>query len=142
MAVVPIPESHRDLIEGGYCVALTTVMPDGFPQTTPVWCNRDGDYILINTMQGYRKEKNMRQNPKVTLLAFDLKNPFRNLEIRGVVVAMTEEGAVEHNDQLAQIYLKKPDAKFFGDCVAAELAAQYHPVKIIIQPTHVRAEGK
>ena len=31
-----IPASHQDLVDGSYVVALSTVMPDGQPQTTPV----------------------------------------------------------------------------------------------------------
>ncbi len=141
MAEVPIPESHLDLIDGPYIAALTTVMPDGYPHTTPVWCNRDGNAVLINTMQGFRKERNMRENPQVTLLAYDLKNPFRNIEIRGTVVEMTENGAVEHLDRLTQLYLGNPNARFFGDCVPVELQTSQHPVKVCILPTHVRVEG-
>ncbi len=140
MKPVPIADSHRDLLDGGACVALTTVMPDGQPQITPVWCNREGDYVLINTMRGFRKEKNMRCNPKVTLLAYDPKNPLHHLEIRGTVVDMTEEGASEHLDHLAQLYLHKPGARFFGDSVSARLQAIYIPVKIKLAPTHVRVE--
>jgi len=66
-----IPRSHLELIDGPYIVALTTIIPDGQLQTTPVWCNRKGDYIFINVMKGFRKEKNMRLNPKVSLLAFE-----------------------------------------------------------------------
>jgi len=61
MLPVTIPDSHRDLFDGYACVALTTVMPDGQPQLTPVWSNLDEPYILINTMRGFRKEKNMRR---------------------------------------------------------------------------------
>ena len=81
-----------DLIDGPYWAALTTVMPDGQPQTTPVWCNREGNYVLTNTMRGFRKEKNMRANPHVTLLVYDPRNPQRNIEVRGLVVAMSEAG--------------------------------------------------
>lgn len=136
-----IPASHLDLIDGAYVVALTTVMPDGQPQTTPVWCNRRDGFILINVMQGFRKEKNMQLNPRVTLLAYDPRNPFRNIEIRGCVVEMTQEGAIEHNDELARLYLGKPDAKFFGDAVPFDLSAHYTPVRVTIAPTHVRVEG-
>jgi hypothetical protein len=115
-------------------------MPDGQPQTTPVWCNRKGDYIFINVMKGFRKEKNMRLNPKVTLLAYDPKNPLRNIEVRGCVVEITGEGAVEHNDELTQLYLGKADAKFFGDAVPAELQTRYTPVRVKIMPTHIRVE--
>jgi PPOX class probable F420-dependent enzyme len=138
---VPIPESHRDLLDGDACVALTTIMPGGQPQITPVWCNREEDYVLLNTMRGFRKEKNMRGNPKVTLLAYDPKHPLRSIEIRGTIIDMTEEGALDHLDQLTQLYMHRPDARFFGDSIPARLQATYVPVKIKVAPTHVRVEG-
>lgn len=141
MKPVPIPESHRDLLDGDACAALTTVMPDGQPQLTPVWCNREGDYVLLNIMRGFRKEKNMRANPHATLLVFDPKHPLRSIEIRGLVVDMTEEGALDHLDHLTQLYLHRPGARFFGDSVPAQLQATYVPVKVTIVPTHVRVEG-
>lgn len=135
-----IPESHLELIDGPYVVALTTLMPDGQPQITPVWCNRKDGYIFINVMKGFRKEKNMRLNPRVSLLVYDPKNPLHNIEIRGCVVEMTEEGALEHDDELTQLYLHKPDAKFFGDSVPAELQSRYTPVRVKIEPVHIRVE--
>lgn len=80
----------------------------------------------------------MRANPHVTLLVYDPSDPARNIEIRGLVVAMTETGAVEHDDRLAQLYLGKPDAHFFGDAVPADLASTFVPVKVTIAPIHVR----
>jgi hypothetical protein len=52
MNPVPIPQSHRDLLDGTSCAALTTVMPDGQPQSTPAWYSQEEDYILLNTMRG------------------------------------------------------------------------------------------
>jgi general stress protein 26 len=139
--MVQIPDSHVDLIDDAYCVAFTTVMPDGQPQTTPVWCNREGDHVLINTMRGFRKAKNIKINPKVNIMAFDPKDPFRNLEFRGTVVEMTEEGAMEHLDELTSLYLEKPNAKFFGDSVPVELLSTHIPVRVKIVPARVRVEG-
>ena len=136
-----IPESHSDLIDGPYTVVLSTVMPDGQPQVTPVWCNRRDGFIFINVMQGFRKEQNMRANPNVSLLVYDPQNPLHNIEIRGRVVEMTEAGAVEHLDELTQLYLGKPDARFFGDSVPAELQSRYTPVRVKIAPTHIRVES-
>jgi len=136
-----IPASHLALIDGPFTVILSTVMPDGQPQTTPIWCNRQGDFIFINVMKGFRKEKNMRANPRVSLLIYDPQNPLHNIEIRGHVVEMTEEGAVEHDDELAQLYLGNPNAKFFGDAVPAEAQSRYTPVRVKIAPTHIRVEG-
>jgi general stress protein 26 len=134
-----IPLSHRDLLAGPVNVVLTTLMTDGQPQTTPIWCNLDGNDILINTMKGFQKEKNMRANPKVSLLAYHLKNALFNIEIRGKVVEMTEEGALEHLNQLNLMYTGEPN--FFGDCVDAELIHKFTPVKVRIKPIKVRVEG-
>jgi len=134
-----IPESHRDLLAGPVNVVLTTIMPDGQPQTTPIWCKLEGDFVLINTMKQFRKAKNMRLNPKVTLLAYELNKPLRNIEVRGRVVEMSEEGAEEHLNALNMLYGAGPN--FFGDSVDAELRQQFTPVKVKIRPVRVRVEG-
>ena len=141
MTPLHIPDSHRTLVDGNGIIALATVMPNGQPQTTPVWSNVEGEYVLINTMRGFQKEKNMRANPRVTLLAYHPSDPLHYIEIRGVVVEMTEVGAVEHLDYLTCLYLHKPDAKFFGDSVPVELMTKFVPVKIKIAPTRLRTEG-
>ena len=133
------PDSHRDLLAGPVNVVLTTVMPDGQPQTTPVWCNLDGDDVLINTMRQFRKFKNMCANPKVTLMAYELSKPLRNIELRGEVVELMEQGALDHLNQLNMLYTGKPD--FFGDSIDAALIDKFTPVRIRIRPIRVRVEG-
>jgi PPOX class probable F420-dependent enzyme len=106
---VPIPESHKDLLEGPVFITLVTIMPSGQPQATPVWCNTDGTHVLINTAKGRQKDKNMRANPRVTILAIDPKNGYRWMEIRGVVSEITEEGALEHINALSKLYRGNED---------------------------------
>jgi PPOX class probable F420-dependent enzyme len=132
---VQIPASHQDLLNGPRVAALTTLMPDGSPQTTVVWCNFDGDHLLVNTMRGCRKEKNMRLNPKVTVLCYDPRQPLRSLEVRGRVVEMTEEGAMQHLDSLSELYTG--NSPYFGTCVPAELKEREIPVLCKILPTRV-----
>jgi len=134
-----IPDSHKDLLEGAVNVVLTTVMPDGQPQTTPVWCNLDGNAILINTMQQFRKAKNIQVNPMVSLLAYRLEKPLRNIEVRGRVVEVTEDGALEHLNELNMLYTGSPN--FFGDSVDLKLKDTLTPLKITIEPIRVRGEG-
>ena len=95
--------------------------------------------MLINTMKQFRKAKNMRLNPLVTLLAYRLEQPLRNIEVRGRVVEMSEEGALEHLNELNMLYGAGPN--FFGDSVDAELRHKLAPLKIKIQPVRVRVEG-
>jgi PPOX class probable F420-dependent enzyme len=133
--VKQVPEDFLDLVNGPRVAALTTIMPDGGPQTTVVWCDFDGEYVRVNTMRGFRKEKNMRANPKVTLLCYDPRQPLRYLEVRGTVIEMTEEGAMEHLDGLSELYIgRKP---YFGECVSVEFKEKEIPVLCKILPTHV-----
>jgi PPOX class probable F420-dependent enzyme len=130
-----IPSAFLDLVDGPRVAALTTLMPDGRPQTTVVWCNYDGIHVLVNTMRGFRKERNMRRDPRVTLLGYDPRRPLRALEVRGTVVAMTEDGAMAHLDALCAQYTGV--TPYFGACVPAALAATETPVLCTIRPTHV-----
>ena len=132
-----IPASHADLAQGPPVAALTTLMRDGAPHTSPVWCNFDGTHVLLNTMRGFLKERNMRRDPRVTLLCFDPQAPLRSLEVRGRVVEMTENGAVEHLDMLSMLYTGQ--TPYFGNVVPATLAETEVPVLCRILPVHVVA---
>lgn len=104
-----IPDSHKDLLEGPVVVSLVTVMPSGQPQATPVWCSFDGTYVWINSAKGRQKDRNMRANDRVTILAIDPKNPYHWIEVRGVVEEITENGAVDHINRLSALYTGNPD---------------------------------
>ena len=106
-----IPESHRDLLtdEARAFAYLATLMPDGSPQLTPLWFNTDGDHIIINSAKGRVKDKNMRARSQVAILITDPKEPFyRYLQIRGRVVEVTEQGGLEHINELSLKYDGKP----------------------------------
>jgi PPOX class probable F420-dependent enzyme len=133
-----VPDSHLDLVECPRVAALTTVMPDGSPQTSVVWCDFDGECVRVNTMRGFQKERNMRRNPRVTLLCYDPRDDGRYLEVRGTVEEMTEDGAMAHLDALSSKYAGRP-MRYFGECVPAALAETEVPVLCRIRPTHVVA---
>jgi PPOX class probable F420-dependent enzyme len=100
-----IPATHIDLLSRPNFAHLATVMPDGSPQVTPVWCDLDGEYVRVNSAKGRRKDKNIRKDARVALSICDSENPYRYLEIRGRVVEIIEQGAREHIDSLAKKYL-------------------------------------
>ena len=133
-----IPASHADLVECPPVAALTTVMADGYPQTSVVWCDFDGEHVRVNTMRGFAKERNMRRNPRVTLLCYDPRQPLRYLEVRGTVVDMTEDGAGGHLDALASKYVGR-QVRYFGDVIPARFAETEIPVLCRVSPTHVVA---
>ena len=102
-----IPETFQDLLQKKAFAHLATVMADGSPQVTPVWCDFDGTHIRINSAKGRVKDKNMRRTPQVALAIQDPDNPYRYLAVRGRVEEMTEAGADAHIDALSKKYLGK-----------------------------------
>jgi PPOX class probable F420-dependent enzyme len=104
-----IPESHCDLLDGPVVVQLATLMPDGRPQVTPVWCDRHDNQIWINSAAGRQKDLNMRRDGRVTVAVLDPKNPYRYLEVRGHVVELVEgQPAFDHIHKLAHDYFGRP----------------------------------
>ena len=62
-----IPEKYRDLFQKRAFASLGTLMPDGRPQVTPVWCDFDGEHVIFNSAKGRQKDRNVRRDPRVSL---------------------------------------------------------------------------
>ena len=93
---------------------LATTMPDGSPQLTQVWVDTDGTDVVINTVEGHQKLRNVRRDPRVALTVSDPARPSDYVQIRGEVHEITTDGAREHIDELSQNYLGKPYPSFGG----------------------------
>jgi len=136
---VTIPDSHCDLFSDAVHAVLTTMMPDGQPQSSMVWVDYDGVYVLINTTLERQKGRNMRANPKVTLLVIDPKNSSRWIEVRGKVVEMTEVGAEAHADKLTRLYTGKQH--FYGDIYPVEQKQKETRVIVKIEPVKISLDA-
>lgn len=82
----------KDLAQGKNFAALTTLMPDGHPQTQIMWVSADDEHVIINTQLDRQKYRNVLADPRVTVTVFDADNPYRYAEARGRV-ARTQDGA-------------------------------------------------
>lgn len=115
----PIPDEFLDLFQKKTFAHLATLMPNGTPHVTSVYVDYDGKHILINSARGRVKDKNMEERRDVAIQIPDPDNTDRYIAIRGRVVEITEEGADEHLDKLAQRYLEKdkypPSMRFEGE---------------------------
>jgi PPOX class probable F420-dependent enzyme len=107
-----IPDQYKDLFSKPAFANLATLMPDGSPQVSPVWCDFDGTHILVNSAKGRVKDKNMRRDKRVALAIMDPENAYRHLAVHGEVVEITEQGADAHIDKLAKKYLGKDKYPF------------------------------
>jgi PPOX class probable F420-dependent enzyme len=106
-----VPDSHVDLLTRPIHGVLTTIMPDGQPQSSLVWVDYDGECALVNTTRERQKGRNMAANPKVSLLVVDPANTGRFIQIRGCA-ELVEEGAVEQLDRVTRKYTSHP--YFYG----------------------------
>jgi PPOX class probable F420-dependent enzyme len=102
-----LPKQIKDLLDGKSFVMVSTINPDGSPQTSPVWAKRDGDTVLLSTVRGRRKTANMERDPRVSVVVTDPENPYFYREIRGRV-QLTEQGGRELIDELSMKYMGKP----------------------------------
>ena len=135
-----IPPSHLDLLAARTHGVLTTIMPDGQPQSSLVWCDYDGECARINTTVERQKGRNLQRNPKVSLLVVDPEDTSRYIEIRGVA-ELVLDGAVEHLDQITRKYTQHP--RYYGYVFPwgkrsgeTRLICRIHATKITLDAIH------
>jgi PPOX class probable F420-dependent enzyme len=105
---VKLTDPLLELLRAPSTCYLATTMPDGSPQVTQTWVDTDGEHVIINTVQGYQKVRNIERGPRVALTVSDAEHPTRYLQVRGSVIGMTTEGGAQHIDKLSQKYTGKP----------------------------------
>ena len=137
--MVTVPDSHRDLLTQPVHAVLTTMMPDGQPQSSVVWADYDGKHVLLSTTLERQKGRNMQANPKVTLLVVDPCDASRWVEVRGLVAEITTADADTLADRLTQAYTGKQ--RFYGDIYPAEQRARETRVIVRIEPVRVSLDA-
>ena len=109
-----LPAGLLDLLRRPSPCFVATVMPDGSPQMTQTWVDTDGTNILVNTVAGFQKVRNMERDERVALNVADPSDVSRYYAVRGRVLSISADGAAEHIEQLAQKYLGGPYPWFGG----------------------------
>jgi PPOX class probable F420-dependent enzyme len=105
---VKLPEDLLALLREPSTCYLATSMADGSPQLTQTWVDTDGEHVLINTVQGHLKVRNIERDPRVAVAISDPDKPSRYFQVRGRVIDVSADGAADHIEKLAQRYLGGP----------------------------------
>lgn len=124
-----LPDALLDLLRRPSPCFIATLMPDGSPQMTQTWVDTDGRDVLINTVRGHQKVRNLERDPRVALNVADPDDPSRYFEVRGRVTEITEDGAREHIDELSQRYIGGP-YPWFGGRDQVRLLVRITPDKV------------
>jgi PPOX class probable F420-dependent enzyme len=100
-----LSEKARALIARPVLASLATLNPDGSPQITPLWVDRDGDDVVFNTAQGRKKARNLERDSRVAVTVIDPDDAYNVVAFQGTVADVSTEGADAHIDSLAKKYL-------------------------------------
>lgn len=100
-----IPEGYLDLITGATFAHVATLGPGGEPQSNPVWFDWDGEHIKFSQTTTRQKLRNVNRDPRVALSVIDLGNPYRYLEVRGLVDHIADDPDNDFINAMAKKYI-------------------------------------
>ncbi|MEV8514460.1 PPOX class F420-dependent oxidoreductase [Dactylosporangium sp. NPDC051484] len=109
-------DTLRELLDQRAFLVLSTINPDGGPQSSVIWGTHDGGDLVFSTIRGRRKTRNMERDPRVSICVYDPANPYRYVEVRGTVT-LTEEGGPQLIDELCRSYVDRPWVEPDADAV-------------------------
>jgi PPOX class probable F420-dependent enzyme len=93
-----LTDKVRTLFDGRNFAVLSTLEPDGTPQSTVVWVMRDGDDVLFAFPKNRRKVANLDRDPRATVAIFDLANPYDSVQLQGTATIDEDPGGVRVDD--------------------------------------------
>jgi PPOX class probable F420-dependent enzyme len=103
-----LSDEIRQLLDGANFAHLATLMPDGSPQSVPVWVGRDADHIIVCTGENSLKARNTARDPRVALSIVDFRDPYSEVQIRGHVVERRPDPDLTIMDPISLKYTGKP----------------------------------
>ncbi|MFD8144637.1 PPOX class F420-dependent oxidoreductase [Streptomyces sp. NPDC059708] len=129
---IELNDAVRRLLDSPHPAVLSTLNPDGSPQSSVVWVTRDGTDLLVSTERGRRKERNLARDGRVGLTVFDPANPYLYAEIRGTV-AISEDAGRAVAVRIAEEYLGPGAGKEYGnaDDGAVRVVLRITPSKVL-----------
>ncbi|MFD3519406.1 PPOX class F420-dependent oxidoreductase [Streptomyces sp. NPDC058653] len=89
---VTLSAAARKVLDGRNPAVLSTINPDGSPQTSVVWVGTDGDELVISSRAGRRKVTNLAAEPRVSVCVFDQADPQSYVEVRGTATVTEDIG--------------------------------------------------
>jgi PPOX class probable F420-dependent enzyme len=99
-----VPDSHLDLLTRPLFAHLATTRPDGTPQVNPMWFSWDGTHLRFTGTTTRYKYRNITQHPAVAVSINDPEQPYRYLEVRGVVTSIEPDPEGKFFQTLADRY--------------------------------------
>lgn len=126
-----LPLAARDLFDTPEYVTVATVEPDGQPQLSIVWVARDGNDLLISTIAGTRKHRNLQRDPRATVLLSPKDRPWIYVEVRGAVT-LTTEGGRDLIEALSHKYTTEERYAYDDGTDHVRVVVRVVPIKVVL----------
>lgn len=105
---IALSEDAKRLIDRPNFAHLATLMPDGSPQSVPVWIGREGEHLIVCTGEKSLKARNTLRDPRIALSIVDSGNPYEEVQIRGRVIERRPDPELKVMDPISHKYTGKP----------------------------------
>jgi PPOX class probable F420-dependent enzyme len=104
-------EKQIEFLENPYVGVVTTLRPDGSPQSTVVWVDVVDGVPSFNTARGRVKSRDLEADPRASLVVVDPSDAYKWVALDGRA-ELTDEGADAQIDKLAKKYLDADEYPF------------------------------
>lgn len=127
-----LSQAERAFLENPFVGVVTTIAPDGSPQSTIVWVDVDDDGVSFNTAYGRVKPRNLARDPRLSLVVVDPGDAYRWVKVNGMAT-LVDEGADAQIDRLSK--------KYTGRDVYGSRQTGEQRVSVRITPTRILSRG-
>ncbi|MGD9996427.1 MAG: PPOX class F420-dependent oxidoreductase [Ilumatobacteraceae bacterium] len=122
---VEIPADLLPLLESDAVAFVSTIGPRGEPQTTPLWFLWDEGAVWFSLVDGRQKLRNLRRDPRISVVVVDPADPTWYVELRGRVdlspdpaLALERRVAVKYRGE--HVDIEPPGTQRFAATVEVE----------------------
>lgn len=98
-----LTEAPAQLLLAKAFAFAATLPRNGGPPVTPVWIDRDGEYVLRNTTAERSKANHLARDPRVVISVLNADDPYKYVTISSHAETTTDS-AWEHIDTLSKRY--------------------------------------
>lgn len=129
-------DAVRTFLDVPRIATLATINPDGTPLLTPLWFMRDGDDIWIVIAPDSPKARNIRRDPRVTLVVLDDQG-YTYVTIKGHGVFESGKDGAKPREMAVRYLGETSGARFAErDYIRSEVVC-----RITVQNVRLRRDG-
>jgi PPOX class probable F420-dependent enzyme len=89
----PFDAKVKALLDGKNFGTVATINPDGSPQTSVVWVDRDDDAVVFSATGDKRKTRNLQRDPRINVSIYDVTNPYFSVSLTGTAELVPDPDA-------------------------------------------------